>query len=130
MAEKEFPRFFWKDKPTTHITAENVFASMANFRYRPIVETMYGELQLKVEGDVMKAVQSVDVTIDRDRLIKALQSDRDAYVRGYSEGCKGITRCADCDHFIPCEGSEEGYCVELQRGMPNNGFCCFSEGKG
>lgn len=40
-----------------------------------------------------------------------------------------VVRCSECDHFIPCEGSEEGYCVELQRGMPNNGFCCLAKRK-
>jgi hypothetical protein len=40
-----------------------------------------------------------------------------------------VVRCYHCDHFLPCEGSDEGYCVELQRGMPNNGFCCLAKRK-
>lgn len=130
MAEKEFPKFVWKDKPKTHISMEDVFETAASLSYRPIVEAIYGGMQAKIEGEVVRAAQAIDVSIDEERLKKALQSDRDAYVRGYIDGRKSdMVLCDHCDHFLPCEGSDEGYCVELQRGMPNNGFCCLAERK-
>ena len=40
-----------------------------------------------------------------------------------------VVRCDHCENFIDWEVSDAGYCVELQRGMPNNGFCCLAKRK-
>ena len=51
-------------------------------RTDPFIET------LKTETDEMifRAVAHADVQVDRDELIKALQSDRGQYEKGYSDG--------------------------------------------
>ncbi len=44
------------------------------------------ELDDGVEKEVLKAVQSVGINVDKDELIKALRYDRDQYNKGYGDG--------------------------------------------
>jgi hypothetical protein len=46
------------------------------------------EMQMQLEGDVMKAVQNVGVTVDKEELLRALQYDREQYYRGYNDAIK------------------------------------------
>ena len=38
-----------------------------------------------------------------------------------------VVRCSGCNHFLPCESGDEGYCIQMMRGMPNNGFCNYGK---
>lgn len=58
--------------------------------YKSPIEKIYGELQTQMmqedEKLVMKAVRKVGVNVNKDELIKALQYDRNQYVKGYEDG--------------------------------------------
>ena len=41
---------------------------------------------MQLEGEVMKAVQKVGVTVDKEELLKALKYDREQYEKGYRDG--------------------------------------------
>lgn len=50
------------------------------------INVLYNDVVTKLEGGVLKAVQDVGITVDKQELIKALQYDRDSYRRGYTDG--------------------------------------------
>ena len=49
---------------------------------------MYHGVELSLEDAVFKAIQKVDIEVDREELIKALQYDRNQYEKGYADGLK------------------------------------------
>lgn len=72
--------------------------------YKLPIEVIYGEMQMKVENDIYKAVQNVGVNVDKEELLKALEHDRGQYDEGYADGyqkavdefaerCKGSVVC-------------------------------------
>lgn len=86
--------------------------------YKSPIEIFVKEMQMKQEEQVLKAVQEVGVTVDKDELIKALQYDRGQYEKGFAEGrakaikefaeklkcgvsiTSGIIICADIDNLV------------------------------
>lgn len=56
--------------------------------YKSPIEIIQGQLQVQLEGTIMKAVQQQDVIVDKDELIRALQYDRDQYEKGYADAMK------------------------------------------
>lgn len=53
--------------------------------YKSPIEVFYSDVQLQFEDNVYKAVQAVDIHVDRDELIKALQYDRQQYEKGWHD---------------------------------------------
>ena len=43
-------------------------------------------IEMKIENDIMSAIQKYDIDVDKDELIKALNYDRDQYNKGYQDG--------------------------------------------
>ena len=54
--------------------------------YKSPINVIYGKLQTKIEGEIMKAVQNVEVDVDKEELLRALQYDRGQYDKGYRDG--------------------------------------------
>lgn len=50
---------------------------------QPIIELMYSQMRMEQENEVMKAVQSVGVNVDKERLIQALTDAQKFYSEGY-----------------------------------------------
>ena len=57
--------------------------------YQSPIEIIHGELEMKLEGEVYKAVQRMGVNVDKEELLKALQYDRKQYKIGYEDGFAG-----------------------------------------
>ena len=53
--------------------------------YESPISILYSKIQTQMEDDVVKAVQSYHITVDKDELIKALRYDRDQYEKGYND---------------------------------------------
>ena len=77
----------------------------------PIKVTM-GQMRTQFDGELFKAIQDVNVDVDKDELIKALEYDRQQYVKGYTDGKKyaedfanvKLARClAAFTQSIPCD---------------------------
>ena len=87
--------------------------------YESPIQIIYGEVQMQLEDGIMKAVQSYDIQIDKDELIKAILYDRDQYNKGYSDGRRAreneIINCYDCRYYAPCYREERelsfGKCI-------------------
>lgn len=56
------------------------------FDYKPPIQVIATDLEMKIENGVYSAVQKYGVEVDKDELIKALKYDRDQYDRGYWRG--------------------------------------------
>ena len=67
--------------------------------YKSPIEIIQGQLQVQLEGTIMRAVQQQDVIVDKEELIRALQYDRDQYEKGYADAMASIVRCEVCKHF-------------------------------
>ena len=63
--------------------------------YKSPIEIMHDELKMEMEGQVLKAVQRVGVTVDKEELIRALKYDREQYEKGYEDGL-------NARKWIPC----------------------------
>ena len=66
--------------------------------YQSPVDLILSEMNLRMEGEIFKAVQNVGVNVDRDELLKALRYDRDQYQKGYADRDAEIVRCEDCEY--------------------------------
>lgn len=99
--------------------------------YKSPIEIAYGQLQTKMEGDVFRAIQSYDINVDKDELIKALAYDREQYNAGYTDGymdaMDSIVRCKDCAY-----ANESGtICMyDVGRATKPMGYCDKGERKG
>ena len=88
MAEYKISKFKYKipevDAP---------YESLSKMSYQSPIELMIGQMRFehekRIEGEVMKAVQDVGVTVNKDELIKALRYDREQYEKGFADGRKG-----------------------------------------
>lgn len=54
--------------------------------YKSPIEIIYGQLQMQFEGEALRAVQSYDIKVDKEELLRALQYDRGQYDKGYQDG--------------------------------------------
>ena len=52
----------------------------------PIIEIIQKDLQTQIDGAVVKAVQEVGITIDKERLKRALYDAKAFYEEGYRDG--------------------------------------------
>ena len=102
--------------------------------YKSPVDLIVSEMNLRMEGEILKAVQNVGVNVDKDELIKALKYDRDQYQKGYADRDAEIVRCKDCINMkvMPCDihGHIPIYCTNL--GIYSEGldwFCADGERK-
>ena len=77
--------------------------------YKCPIDLIVSEMNLRMDGEIFKAVQNVGVNVDRDELIKALQYDRNQYQKGYADRDAEIVRCKDCEH----RHSLTGTCVNI-----------------
>lgn len=103
--------------------------------YESPIKIIYGQMQTQLEGDILKAVMSTDIQVDKEELTRALQYDRDQYERGFADGYMNaqqeLVRCKDCKHFVAPQGV---LCCDNFYGLcfPNasgNDFCSYGERK-
>jgi hypothetical protein len=56
--------------------------------YKSPVEVIVESMQVEVDNDICKAVQSYGIKVDSAELEKALNYDRKQYEQGFEDGCK------------------------------------------
>lgn len=108
--------------------------------YQSPIDVIYGDMQTKLEGDVLKVIQNYDIKVDKDELLKALTYDRDQYHKGWSDGWVNakwdIIRCKDCKHFAKWDKNvapDTGYyCTRPNQQSCNlvpEDYCSYAERK-
>lgn len=91
----------------------------------------YEEVKKDIDGQiiesVMKATQAVNVTVDKEELLRALRYDRGQYDKGYADAKAEIVHCKDCKRFERWN-SKCGYCDKLKkRDIPEDFYCGYAE---
>ncbi len=107
--------------------------------YESPIKIIYGQMQTQLEGDILKAVMSTDIQVDREELIHALRYDRDQYERGFADGYMNaqqeIVRCKDCKHRGVAWINGKHMCHNPYYGMASgvelrdDDFCSYGERK-
>ena len=94
-----------------------------------LIRDVQTQFQKGVDEQVHQAVVSVGINVDKDELLRALQSDRGQYRKGYADGVAEAVKhgewehlggdewcCSVCGHVITTEGSwvkpTKKYCEE------------------
>lgn len=54
--------------------------------YKSPIELISKEMSIKLEDDICRAIQSYNIDINKEELLKALQYDRHQYEKGYADG--------------------------------------------
>ena len=82
--------------------------------YESPIKVIQGELETQLEGEILKAVHRVGVTVDRDELIRALRYDRKQYQKGFDDAREDavvVTRCKDCEHLVNATVNGNGFLI-------------------
>jgi hypothetical protein len=98
-----------------------------------LYETAVQTIMEERENAIFAKVQSsLEVDVDKEELLRALQYDRDQYDRGFADGYMNakqeLVRCKDCKHWTM------GYCINFAyySYAPTTGeddFCSYGERK-
>ena len=54
--------------------------------YESPITVLRTNMETQIEGEILKAVHSIGVHVDKEELLKALRHERDQYNNGYQEG--------------------------------------------
>ena len=100
--------------------------------YESPIKVIQGELETQLEGEILKAVHRVGVTVDRDELIRALRYDREQYQKGFDDAREDavvVTRCKDCEHLVNATVNGNGFliCDISDIEIAPNDFCSYGE---
>lgn len=90
----EYPHIKLKSKPFMPEDLKDLMS------YKSPIETIVDKMALIAENGVYKAVQNVNINVNKEELEKALRYDRDQYVEGFANGYeagykKGINDAID-----------------------------------
>lgn len=106
--------------------------------YESPIKVVQGELETQLEGEILKAVHRVGVTVDRDELIRALRYDREQYQKGFDDARRDavvVTRCEDCVHWdddpdtYGTDDGPKGKCMKSFETMCADDFCSYGAPK-
>ena len=53
--------------------------------YESPINVICGEMQMRLEDEILEAVKNIGVYVDKDELVKALSYDRNQYSKGYND---------------------------------------------
>ena len=56
--------------------------------YEAPIEIIQKQMQMQMDGEILKAVQGVGIDVNKEEFIKALAYDREQYSKGYKDGVK------------------------------------------
>lgn len=120
----------WIYKSTNPPTYDEILGKIAGMSYESPIDIVVGEVQFKFEQDVTRAIQSYDIHVDRDELIKALQYDRHQYEKGFADACKLKTKGewisvkdrlpSECGKYLGC--TEKGTIIIVRYYTTDGGF--------
>ena len=66
------------------------------FGYDSPIQAIASQIEMSMDGEILKACQRVGVDVNKEELIKALNYDREQYEKGFKEGYqKGYLSAAE-----------------------------------
>ena len=88
--------------------------------YKSPIEMIAEDVNIKIENNIVEAVQNYDIKVDREELAKALAYDRDQYSKGFAAARKEYERpqgewiahityfeCSNCKHCYDYDYAED-----------------------
>lgn len=75
--------------------------------YKSPIEIIHNAVQTKMEDDVVKAVQSYGIIVDKKELLRALGYDRGQYDKGFEDGISAMEKVIE---WLEYEIKEESVC--------------------
>ena len=101
--------------------------------YESPIEIVYREMKNQLENDVYSVMQSYGIKVDKDELIKALEYDREQYLKGYADAKAELKRkmgewishenydeCSKCHCFTAVGFNYCPHCGADMRGINEN----------
>lgn len=91
--------------------------------YESMIKVIQDDLEMQLEGEILKSVKRAGIDVDRDELIRALRYDREQYEKGFEDARKDavpVVRCKACEYaerYERTNGTAGYYC-----GHPRNTF--------
>lgn len=92
---------------------------------KPIVETIMSEMNVQMEGEVLKAVQKVGFNVDKERLTKALLDSRRFYFEGYEDAKRESGWIPVSERLPECEDGWETGALLFQLKETNAIWCGY-----
>lgn len=80
--------------------------------YKSPIEIFQTEIDMQMEGEILKSIQRVGVSVDKEELLKALKYDRDQYSKGYEEAKRESRWIPVTDHLPQEEGWYQCSCYD------------------
>lgn len=77
------------------------------------------QINIQLEGKVLKAVMECNIDVNKDELIKALQYDREQYQKGYEDGKAEAMQWIPCSERLPNNDEYDWVLAQVQE---DNGF--------
>ena len=65
--------------------------------YKPPIEVFVGQLRSNQEDHIFEIIQDMNVSVDKEELIKARKYDRQQYEKGYQDGIKETVEALDAE---------------------------------
>lgn len=60
--------------------------------YEYPIEMIQTQMQMQLDGEILKAVQGVGIDVNKEELLKALAYNREQYNKGYKDGVKEFAK--------------------------------------
>lgn len=83
--------------------------------YQSPIDVIMGQMNISYENEICKAVQNVNICVEREELIKALRYDREQYEKGYADRDSEIVRCKDCRFGVKRLDALRNECIECHK---------------
>jgi hypothetical protein len=75
--------------PIKLIRADTLFSSTRSIE-EEIAEKMAKPIAIEIDNYILESVRRVDVSVDREELLKALAYDRQQYNKGFQDGVRDV----------------------------------------
>lgn len=77
------------ESPIKLVRADTLFSNTRSIEDE-IAEQMAKPVAIKIDNYILESVRRVDVSVDREELLKALAYDRQQYQKGYRDGIRDV----------------------------------------
>lgn len=77
------------ESPIKLVRADTLFSSTKSIE-EEIAEKMAKPVAVKIDNYILESIRRVNVSVDREELLKALAYDRQQYEKGYEDGVRDV----------------------------------------
>jgi len=102
--------------------------------YESPIEIIERATTFDLDSEIIKAVKSYGINVNKEQLVRALRYDREQYEKGYADAKAEqleIIRCKDCkwgDWYNSDDGHRYCYCMETEAcRRTGDDFCSYAE---